>query len=185
LLEDRTVPSTSTVLNLADAGAGSLRQAVLAADASAGADTIAFTSGLSGTVTLTSGEISITDDLTIAGPGANQLTLSGNHLSRVFRVSGGTTDVAISGLTISNGLATGSTALGGGIRNDGGHLTLSSMTFTGNQAIGGSGPTAGSGIGGGVYNVAAGTFWVDALTLMFANDASTSDDDVFGILTLL
>jgi hypothetical protein len=36
LLEDRTVPSTFTVLNLADSGGGSLRQAVLAANAAPG-----------------------------------------------------------------------------------------------------------------------------------------------------
>ena len=50
---------------------------------------------------------------------------------------------------------------------------------------GGSGPTAGQGIGGGIDHTVGGTVWVDALTLIFANDASTSDDDVFGILTLL
>src|SRR5262249_51194626 len=110
LLEDRTVPSTFTVLNLADSGAGSLRQAVLDANAAPGADTIAFAGGLSGTVTLSSGEMSITDAVTIGGPGASQLTVSGNHLSRVFRISGSTTDVAISGLTIADGLATGATA---------------------------------------------------------------------------
>src|SRR5262249_55471249 len=73
--EDRTVPSTFTVLNLADSGAGSLRQAVLAANATPGADTIAFAAGLSGTVTLSSGEMSLTDGLTIGGPGASQLTV--------------------------------------------------------------------------------------------------------------
>ena len=37
-LEDRTVPSTFAVLNLADGGDGSLRQAVLDANALPGAD---------------------------------------------------------------------------------------------------------------------------------------------------
>jgi hypothetical protein len=136
LLEDRTVPSNFTVLNLADSGGGSLRQAVLDANALAGADTIDFAAGLSGTVTLSSGEMSISDDLTIGGSGASHLTVSGNHLSRVFGISGSTTDVALSGLTIADGLATGATALGGGIYNDGGRLTLTAMTFISNQAVG-------------------------------------------------
>jgi len=37
--------------------------------------------------------------------------------------------------------------------------------------------TCGHGIGGGVYNL--GVFDRDALTLIFKNHASTSDDDVF------
>jgi hypothetical protein len=63
-LEDRTVPSTFTVLNLADSGEGSLRQAVLDANALSGADNIAFANGLSGTIALTSGQLAITDGLT-------------------------------------------------------------------------------------------------------------------------
>ena len=49
-LEDRSVPATFTVLNLADGGDGSLRQAVLDANALAGADTIHFADGLVGTI---------------------------------------------------------------------------------------------------------------------------------------
>jgi hypothetical protein len=59
-LEDRTLPSTFTVLNLADSGAGSLRQAVLDADAAPGQNDIVFAAGLSGTITLTSGELDLT-----------------------------------------------------------------------------------------------------------------------------
>jgi hypothetical protein len=39
-LEDRTLPSTFTVLNLADSGVGSLRQAVLDANPTAGPNDI-------------------------------------------------------------------------------------------------------------------------------------------------
>src|SRR4029450_5944004 len=96
-LEDRrllsfspaTVPSPFTVLNLADSGAGSLRQAVLDANALAGADTIEFADGLQGTIAMTSGQLSITDDLTIDGPAADQIAVSGSHQSRVFSISGG------------------------------------------------------------------------------------------------
>src|SRR5262245_31303377 len=66
VLEDRTVPSTFSVLNLADSGEGSLRQAVLDANANTGADVIRFDGRLQGTITLAS-ELSITDDLAING----------------------------------------------------------------------------------------------------------------------
>src|SRR5262245_6127533 len=70
-LEDRTLPSTFTVLNLDDGGAGSLRQAVLDANANPGADLIGFApAARDGTIALTGGELSVTGDLTIDGPGA-------------------------------------------------------------------------------------------------------------------
>lgn len=85
-----------------------------------------------------------------------------------------------------SGTVAGGDGIGGGLYNEvRSDVTLLGCTVTDNQATGGSGPTAGKGIGGGVYNVAGGTVWADALTLIFANDASTSDDDVFGILTPL
>src|SRR5262249_9746130 len=78
-LEDRTVPSTFTVENLADSGAGSLRQAILDANALPGADVIDFApEARDGTIVLTSGQLSITDDLQIDGPGADRLAVSGN-----------------------------------------------------------------------------------------------------------
>ena len=81
-LEDRTVPSTFLVENLADSGPGSLRQAVLDANALAGADLIGFAPAASGgTIALTGGELSVTGDLSIVGPGAQRLTISGNHAS--------------------------------------------------------------------------------------------------------
>ena len=52
-LEDRSLPSTFTVTNMNDSGPGSLRAAVLAADAHPGPDTINFKPGLSGTIRLT------------------------------------------------------------------------------------------------------------------------------------
>ena len=98
--------STFTVSNTNDAGQGSLRQAVLDANANAGADTITFDPSVTGTITLTSGEISITDSLTITGPGAANLTVSGNDASRIFHATGAA-DVSVSSLTLSHGSTTG------------------------------------------------------------------------------
>ena len=127
VLEGRTLPSTVT--NLDDAGPGSLRQAIL--DTPAGG-TVDFAPGLSGTIPLTRGELLLNKDLTIAGPGADVLTVSGNHAPRVFDVSGRRT-ATIAGLTIANGSTPSG---GGGVYNYFGTLTLSSCTFTGKNADG-------------------------------------------------
>src|SRR5436305_3230706 len=87
-LEDRTLPSTFTVVNLDDHGTGSLRQAVLAANQHPGADVIQFQVGLTGTITLTGGPVKITGSVTVTGPGADQLAVSGNNTSGVFTVAG-------------------------------------------------------------------------------------------------
>src|SRR5262245_17613650 len=79
VLEDRCLPSTFTVLNLLDCGPGSLRAAVVAANANPGADAIDFAT--TGTIALTSGQLDISDSLTINGPGAGALTISGNDAS--------------------------------------------------------------------------------------------------------
>src|SRR5262245_53140591 len=160
-LEDRALPSTFTVLNLEGSGPDSLRAAVAAANDNPGADVIRFAGGLHGTIPLES-ELSITDDLTIDGRGENLLTISGNDATRVFSISGSTTDVEITGLTIADGSATGTTlmgpvgpiTLGGGILNNGGHLILSHVTLTNNQVAGVNGA------GGAIANIFGGTLEV-------------------------
>lgn len=79
--------ATFTVTNTNDSGAGSLRQAILDANAAAGEDTIDFDSGVTGTITLTSGMLTVTDDLIISGPGALNLTISGDNSVDVIRVN--------------------------------------------------------------------------------------------------
>ncbi len=59
------VAATFTVTNLNDSGAGSLRQAIADANNTSGDDAIVFQSGLTGTVTLTSGELVINSNITI------------------------------------------------------------------------------------------------------------------------
>lgn len=61
--------ATMTVSNLNDSGAGSLRQAIIDANSSPGADVIEFKGGLNGTIALSSQLPAITEDLTIRGPG--------------------------------------------------------------------------------------------------------------------
>jgi hypothetical protein len=74
-LAGRDLSSTLTVTNNLDSGAGSLRAAIAAAQPD---DVIRFAPDLDGqTITLTSGELDITQDLTIRGPGAGLLTVGG------------------------------------------------------------------------------------------------------------
>ena len=138
VLDDRTLPSALTVLTNADSGDGSLRAAIAAAQSG---DQIVFDPGLRGqSITLTSGELAISKDLDIEGPGADQLTVSGNGASRVFDITGGVT-VTISGLKIAHGRVVGSSTVGvasggGGILNEAGaSLTLTHCRLTDNQAV--------------------------------------------------
>src|SRR5262249_33508944 len=132
-LGDRIVPSTFHVTTLADGGDGSLRAAVAQANAHAGADTIVFDSGVTGTIALTGGQLDLTDHVRITGPGADPLPVRGSNLSRVFQVEAGET-VSLSGLTIAAGNA--GTGFGGGIDNFGA-LTVSDSVFSGNSGNGG------------------------------------------------
>jgi hypothetical protein len=153
-LEDRTVPSTFMVGNLSDSGAGSLRQAILDANGNPGADLIRFApAARDGTIALAGGQLSITDDLTIDGPGAGRLAVSGNDASRVFQISSGVA-VSIDGLTVTHGMAVGR---GGGILNAG-TLTLSHAVLSDNLVVGVPGTSLGAVVdafGGGIFNTGA------------------------------
>ena len=93
--------ATLTVTTTNDGGAGSLRQAI--ADAAAG-DSIIFS--FTGVITLTNGELLVTNDLTILGPGATNLSVSGNSQTRVLEIGSNIT-ANISGLTIRDGHGAG------------------------------------------------------------------------------
>src|SRR5262249_17322412 len=131
-LEARNVPSTLRVTNLSDTGVsgdGSLRGEIAAA---ASGDTILFARSLAGqpiTLDAANGPLLLGKDLTICGPGADQLTISGNDATEVFKVAAGATDT-ITGLTIAHGNADG--ASGGGIYNSG-TLALDHCTLCGNH----------------------------------------------------
>jgi parallel beta-helix repeat protein len=123
-------------------GLTSLREAIAYANSLPGPQTIIFDPAVFGTkplmIRLTGGPIVVTDPatITIVGPGAKLLTMSGGGKSRVFDIEGGS--LALSGLTIANGNAD----LGGGLCNEGGRLLLTGVAIRGNRAI----------VGGGLFN---------------------------------
>jgi len=145
----------------ADSGAGSLRYAITYVTNGA---TITFDPSLSGaTILLTNGQLNVPNSVSILGPGPGLLTVSGNHASPVFNITG--TNVTISGLTIANGQSAqnggginaggppgstlvinncvvtnnSATAWGGGIFNTNVTLTVSHCTLVGNSADMGAG----------------------------------------------
>jgi predicted outer membrane repeat protein len=148
-----------TVTNTNDSGPGSLRQALSIVN---DGDTIDF--AVTGTITLTTGELPVNDSITISGPGAANLAVNGNLMSRVFHIGSGKT-VIISDLTIANGfIAFGDS--GGGIYNDHATLTINACAMSGNS--GGSG-------GGAAYN--DGTFGSATLTVTDSVFTSNSGFD--------
>ena len=147
-------------------GTLSLRQAVALANAADG-NTVQFDASLVGsTITLAGGDVPINKHISVAGPGADKLTISANGASRIFRIyscaSGGI--VTVSGLTLTNGTGgaysggaidllycdlqltdskvTSSQALsdkGGAIYVRGAHLKVAGSTISGNTAFSGGG----------------------------------------------
>ena len=147
-------------------GECTLRAAIQETNALRGADCI-FVPGAVYTITIpgadedcaASGDLDITDDLTIEGAGAQATIVDGGGLDRVFQVlpsqpQCGRTGVVsphvkISGLTIRNGNVTNDVTnnTGGGITNSipgaqDGFLTLVDVVVTGNSAV----------FGGGIFN---------------------------------
>ena len=184
-----TIPAYATTIvvnNTNDSGPGSLRQALV--DANDG-DTIDAT-GISGAITLTTGELVVDKSVTINGAGADLLAVDGNATIRAFQVGSGTT-VTISDLTIRNCQG----GFGGGILNGAAAtLTITNCTLSGNTgAFGGATYNAGtltivnSTISGNTANEGGGIYNANTLTITnstFSGNASGGGGAILSLGTL-
>jgi hypothetical protein len=121
-----------------------LRQAILDANANTDQyDYVVFQGTVTGNVTLSSGEISITDSVYIYGNGADVNAVTAGANSRIFNIDLNAAPsydrVAIFGLTLTGGNVAGN---GGAISNVDSRLGVFDSAVTGNTA---------SGVGGGIY----------------------------------
>jgi CSLREA domain-containing protein len=149
--------------SLATGNGCTLREAINAANLLFGTQAIVFapalTTGGPAAITLSSALPALSSDVSIAGSGANLLTIQrssvvGTPDFRIFTISSGTT-VFISGLTITNGNAVGaqSASTGGGILNAAGTLVINNCVITANNAISGGGIYNGAGNTGGTLTI--------------------------------
>jgi hypothetical protein len=134
------VQAPTVVTNNNDSGPGSLREAVTKPKVQSG-DTITFAPNVTGTIDLTSGELSPQESITINGPGQTVLRVArssapGTAAFRVFNISQFIA-VTISGLDIANGNP--SSASGGGGILTSGTLVVRDCTIEDNFAMGGAG----------------------------------------------
>src|SRR5581483_11922776 len=115
--------ATFTVTSLNDSGPGSLREAIILANARAGTDTITFSIG--GTITLGSSLPSITDAAGLTINGGSVVTISGNNAVQVLQVNSGAA-LTVQNLVIAHG---NTNLLAGGLSNSG-TVTISNSTFS-------------------------------------------------------
>ncbi|WP_376694453.1 choice-of-anchor Q domain-containing protein [Wenzhouxiangella sp. EGI_FJ10409] len=153
--------------------------AVAGCSAGSGADEIVFTSGLSGTLTLTEdglNGLAASSAITVSGPGSDQLTIDGAGTFPIFGAGTADAVLSLSGLTLSNGYSNygGAAAIasfgaslslsdcvvsgnvtsapsfgGGAVSADSANLSITNCEFVGNAAGGGI-RGDNSGIGGAV-----------------------------------
>jgi hypothetical protein len=203
LIGSMTISDTSITQNASQGGAGG----------AAGSGGVGGDGGLTrgggfanergGTATLT--RVSIVNNTATGGAGAvggnGGDALGGGVFNGRFQTATQPATLTLLNCTVTSNLATGGAggtggnggnAFGGGVfnGNPGGGpvptVTLEGTNVTANQAVGGaagSGGAAGQGVGGGVYNKTGAVAFVDAFTTIHGNKASTSNDDVFGVLT--
>lgn len=164
-------PMTYVVSNTSDDGAGSLRQAIGDADENSGDDTIIFDQSVfstAQTITLNSGALFVGGNgtLTISGPGANLLTISGGNSSGIFDVGGA--DLTLNDLKLANGNGEN----GGAISAFGGNLKINRCAFYNNVAQ-----------NGGAIDAFSTDLTVTQSTF-FGNQAQAQDGSIGGAISL-
>ena len=140
-----------------------------------------FTSTANGATNFSSGNntiilgstLQLASSVTITGPGAWALTVSGNSTCQVFNNNASGNTATISGMAIANGTTS---SQGGGI-NNAGTLTVTNCTLSNNSTNGNA--------GGGIYNSSTGTLSLSNSTL-YGNSSASFGGGIFnaGALTV-
>jgi len=194
----QTTAATLVVTSAGDSDAGSLRQTIASA---APGDAITFAAGLSGqTITLAT-PLVIDKDLTISGPGAGSLIVSGSS-TRILQVSAGST-LTLQHLTLTGGIADNGGALladsgttttitgcvfsantataNGGAISSSGAMTVSDTLLSGNSAVYGGAIFANSAAvrGGGAENAGTLTF----KNSIVADNSAPTGPEIYGSVT--
>ncbi|MGA2138878.1 MAG: choice-of-anchor Q domain-containing protein [Verrucomicrobiia bacterium] len=178
--------ATITVTNTASVGPGTLDEALQNVN---NGDTVVFSVPLPATITVPNGPEAIGLDyyvLSIIGPGADKLTISGDGTNRIFLIVGDTT-VTFSGMTLSNGVASTDSfddfIGGGGAILNYGTLTVSQCAFKNNLSKGEDGHSPGGGGGGGgggaIFNGSTDSLGFDPSALYVVN-STFSDNQAIG-----
>ena len=148
--ERQTIPGLNLIVDTTDdendgdysAGDLSLREAIGLANGSIGSNTITFNSTIAGeTIALELGELVLNEELTINGFANQQVAIDAQQQSRIFHIPAGSSDpIALSGLKLTGGLASGDSALfrqGGAIYSGSSNeLNITDSIITGNTADG-------------------------------------------------
>jgi hypothetical protein len=134
--------SNETTTSIADlianpGGSGiSLREAIIAANNTAGADEILFAAINGQPINLTMGQMTISETVTITDDGATNAIIDARQLSRIFEIANTAGNVTINGVTIRNSRVSGD---GGAIRflpGAGNTLSILNSTLSGNSTSG-------------------------------------------------
>lgn len=149
----------------------SLREAIADANLTAAADEIVLSPGsylidLSGNDTVETGDLDISSDMTITGPG----TLDGQMLGRIMDIRGGAR-VTLNHLRFQNAntsLATNGASNGGALQIEDGSLTLRDVVFIGNSA---------ASLGGAVYTRGSAT--LDMADCAFVDNSASNGAGIF------
>jgi hypothetical protein len=165
MLSNQIFATTFVVNNLNDTGSGSLRQAILNANAdnspsTGGDDHIIDLSGMAGTIVLTS-SITINQHMSITGPAAGGLTVSGNNSTNIFVITGTAWTITIDNLTIANASKSNG---GAGIENAA-KLYIHNCTFANNT-------TTSTGQGAAIWSGGAAELYIYNST--FKNNAASN-----------
>lgn len=129
------------VANCDDAGPGSLREVALGAGPG---DTIDLSALSCSTITLSSGAIALSGDVTLKGPGAAALAIDAGFTSRILAHSGGGT-LTVADLSLLQGKYTNEGDAAGGCIVSAGNVVLDHAVVAGCGVVAGEGGTASGG----------------------------------------